>query len=298
MKVVKLKGGLGNQMFQYAFAVLLKQLTGEEVFLDYSYFDAVKGDSIRIPRIEKFTLTIPKANISRIKEVCWMNHNDAHGNRPTLKYKLWLGIESVFNHNYYREKNRAYIIPETITKYRYFDGYWQSWRYVEAVKDYIKKDFTPCYDLDSKTLVCQRKMQNENSVFIGVRRGDYGEEQEHYGSFGIGYYKRAMQEISKKIENPTFYIFSNDIPWCKENFDSLGYKVIYRYPEDQIDDFEELMLMKSCKHAIIVNSTFNWWGAFLIDNPEKIICCPEKWFFDDKPIDIIPDGWMRIKNEV
>lgn len=298
MKIVKLKGGLGNQMFQYAFAVLLKEITSDDVFLDFSSFEAVTGDKIRVPRIEKFSLKISKADNDKIKQVCWMDHNGNHGNKPTLNYKVLLAIESIFNKNYYREKNRAYVNPDTIKNRCYFDGYWQSWRYVEQVKKQIMLDFVPNYLLNSRTIEMQRRMQEENSVFVGVRRGDYGDEQAHYGSFGVDYYKRAMDEISRVIANPVFYIFSNDIPWCKGNLNLQGYTVIFRNPEDQIDDFEELMLMKSCKHAIIVNSSFNWWGAYLIENPNKIICCPEKWFFDNKPIDIIPKDWKKIKNAI
>ena len=72
----------------------------------------------------------------------------------------------------------------------------------------------------------------------------------------------------------------------------------FREQEEQVDDFEELILMNSCKHAIIVNSSYHWWGAYLNSDSEKIVCCPEKWWFDDKPIDIIPEKWIRIKNEI
>ena len=106
-----------------------------------------------------------------------------------------------------------------------------------------------------------------------------------------------MGYIKERIENPVFYVFSNDIEWCKNNIDWLDYNVKFRNKEDQVDDFEELIIMSSCKHAIVVNSTYNWWGAYLIENPNKIVCCPDRWFFDDKPIDIIPDNWVRISKE-
>ena len=140
------------------------------------------------------------------------------------------------------------------------------------------------------------QMQKENAVFIGVRKGDYAADKksiEHYGNFDSQYYLAAMKTIASKVENPKFYVFSNDVEWCKKNLDWGGYNIFYREPEQQTDDFEELMLMSSCKHAIIVNSTYNWWGAYLIKNPDKIVCCPKKWFFDDAPIDIVPDSWIK-----
>lgn len=294
MKIVKLKGGLGNQMFQYTFGILLNELTSESVALDYSSFQAVKGDAIRVPRLEKFHIGLVQATNEQIAKICWLNHNSNHGNKPTLSYKLSLAFESTFNRRYFREPNRAYIQPETIMKKAYFDGYWQSWRYVDKVKDRIRKDFVPNYQLSEKTRRTQQVLANENAVFVGVRRGDFLEEADHYGSFGSDYYRRAMSLIKDRVKAPVFYVFSNDIPWCKQNIDWKGFDVQFREPEMQTDDFEELMLMASCKHAIIVNSTYNWWGAYLISNPEKIICCPNKWFFDNKPIDIIPDEWERI----
>ena len=103
-----------------------------------------------------------------------------------------------------------------------------------------------------------------------------------------------MAQIEARVENPIYHVFSNDIPWCKENIDWGKRNIIYREKAQQTDDFEELMLMASCKHAIIVNSSYHWWGAQLIKNPEKLICCPSKWFFDDKPIDIIPPDWTCV----
>ena len=104
-----------------------------------------------------------------------------------------------------------------------------------------------------------------------------------------------MAYMDARVENPVYYIFSNDIEWCKKNIVWGVRDVRFREKEMQTNDFEELILMSSCKHAIIVNSSFNWWGATLIRNIEKIVCCPEKWWFDDKPIDIIPENWVRIK---
>ena len=98
----------------------------------------------------------------------------------------------------------------------------------------------------------------------------------------------------KTVNNPVFYIFSNDIGWVKKNLDLDRYRVVYRENENIIDDFEELQLMASCKHSIIGNSTFHWWGAWLINNPDKIIVAPKRWFFDNKPIDIVPPTWIRI----
>jgi hypothetical protein len=293
MKIVKLKGGLGNQMFQYTYAKLLQKRTGDEIHIDYSSFEALDGDNVRVPRIEQFKLSLPPATKEDIKKICILHHS---GNSRSVKYRAGIAVESVINRKYYFEKNRAYIKPEDIMDNNYFDGYWQSWRYVEEVKDKISKDFVPRQELSENTKSMQKVIQNQNAVFIGVRRGDYSNRPQHYGSFGSDYYQNAMKYISEYVTNPIFYIFSNDIEWCKNNLDWGTFNVIYRESDQQTSDFEELMLMASCKHAIIINSSFHWWGATLIDNANKIVCCPIKWWFDDKPIDIIPDNWVRIEN--
>ena len=158
----------------------------------------------------------------------------------------------------------------------------------------IRNEFVPNYDISTKTKDIIEKVKQENSVFVGIRKGDYSNSESHFGSFGNDYYQKAMNYISSKVENPVFYVFSNDIPWVKENIDFSNRTVVYREPEDIVDDFEDFLIMTECKHSIIINSTFHWWGARLNYNKDKIVVAPQKWFFDDSPIDIIPPYWVRI----
>lgn len=292
MKIVKLKGGLGNQMFQYAYAMLLKKRTNEDVFLDFSAYQFLYNDAVRVPRISKFNISLPSATEEEIFQICRLKHS---GNSQSLRYRIGVFLESKINKQYFLEPSRAYIDPEKIIERSYFDGYWQSWRYVYEVKECVGMEFSPNYELSEKTKIVQDEIKKQDSVFIGVRRGDYRKEISHYGSFGSAYYERAMSYIDEYVKNPVYYVFSNDIEWCKNNIDWGKHQVCFREPCMQTDDFEELMLMASCKHAVIVNSSFHWWGATLIKNPNKIICCPERWWFDDKPIDIIPNCWIKIK---
>ncbi len=289
MKIVKLKGGLGNQMFQYAYAKLLERMTDEEIRLDYSVFCNVKNDSVRVPRLKRFNISVPEARRNEIEKICMFNHQ---GDALSNQYKLWILFEKFFNRRYYYEHTRAYIPPTSLAKYSYFDGYWQSYRYVDSVIDILKKEFTPNYELSEMTKNIQRVMESQNSVFIGVRKGDYTSESAHWGSFGTEYYQKAMRYISERLDAPVFYIFSNDIQWCKRNIDWGNFQIIYRETEQQTNDFEELMLMASCRHSIIVNSTYHWWGAKLNEYQDKIVIAPEKWFFDNKPIDIVPPHWI------
>ena len=291
MKIVKVKGGLGNQMFQYAFAKYLADYTKEEVKLDYTSFSQLSNDRIRKPRIKCFNLSLQEAIDKDIDDVCFFTHRQ---DSLSLKYKILIAIERSLNTNYFFENDRGYRQIENIAQNKYFDGYWQSWRYVEPCIDDLIKDFQPNYNIHDTTTQMIEKVSKENSVFVGVRKGDYDAEKTHYGSFGQEYYNQALSIIESQIENPTYYIFSNDISWTKHNLDFGSRSIIYREDVDIVNDFEELLIMASCKHSIIVNSTYHWWGARMKYSPEKIVVAPQKWFFDEKPIDIVPPYWITI----
>lgn len=292
MRIVKIKGGLGNQLFQYTFARVLEQLTGDEIKLDMQAYKALLNDSIRRPRLLRFKTALQTANDKEIADCFLLKHSVKVF---SYKYKFQIATEALFNHKYFFEQNRAYIKPESILNYDYYDGYWQSWRYVDAVWQRIKSDFVPNYNIASTTKTMIERVKNENSVFVGIRKGDYATSVSHFGIFSNQYYQKAMNYICKEINNPVFYVFSNDIPWVKANINFSGRNVIYREPVDIVDDFEDLLIMAACKHSIIINSTYHWWGARLNDNPDKIVVAPVNWFFDKKPIDIVPPNWVRIE---
>jgi len=291
MKIVKLKGGLGNQMFQYGFAKLLEGNTDEEVKLDLTYFDGITGDTVRMPRITNFNLSLPIATRDEINDICRISHE---GNPLSTVYKFKLLAEMIINQKYYFEKTRAYVNPELILSYSYFDGYWQSWKIISKVWDTLKKEFIVGDYLSAKTKLIMNNVGNQNSVFIGVRRGDYSNNKSHFGSFTQEYYDQAVEYILQRVENPVFYIFSNDINWVRSNMNFQKWNAIFREENDIVNDYEELMIMASCKHAIIVNSTFNWWGAKLNKSNKKIVIAPKNWFFDKKKIDIVPPNWVQI----
>lgn len=296
MKIIKFKGGLGNQMFQYAFAKYVEKNTGDTSKLDFSAYAELFNDEIRKPRLLKFNISSSVATDNDINQLTVLNHK---GNSLSLTYKIKILFEALFNKKYYFEWKRGIFIPFLkLNKYAYFDGYWQSINYIEPIKDLLIREFTPNYELSCKAQKQIVDIQSQNSVFVGIRKGDYtvnASARKHFGIITNLYYLKAMEFIASKVDNPVFHIFSNDIEWCKQNLDFKDYKVVFRNKEMQTDDFEELMIMSSCKHAIISNSTFNWWGAYLIKNPNKEIVCPLRWFNDNTPINIIPERWNKIE---
>ena len=296
MKIIKIKGGLGNQMFQYAFAKYVEKNSGEKSKLDFSAYTELLNDDIRKPRLLKFNLSSSVASDEEIKRATMLKLG---GKYLSFQYRVKIFLEAVFNPKYFLEWKRGeFISLNKIMKHSYFDGYWQSIDYIEPIKEQLFRDFIPNNELSDKAKEQMEEMQAHDSVFVGIRKGDYTADasaRNHFGVITNSYYLKAMEYISSKVESPVFYIFSNDIEWCQQNLDFKNYKVVFRDKEMQTDDFEELMIMSSCKHAIISNSTFNWWGAYLIKNPVKEIVCPLRWFNDNTPINIIPTGWNKIE---
>lgn len=299
MKIVKFKGGMGNQMFQYAFLRNLQEVCGcEDVKADFSYYDCV-DDEIRIPRIRKLNAIYENTTEQELHQFFLLSHK---GSPFSLKYKILIGAEAVMNQNYYFEPNRAYRPIKDLMKYIYYDGYWQSWRYLEPIKDSLRKELRPKEELSEKSRAYMEYYSSCNSVFVGVRRGDYMGSKKiiaHFGDADMDYYKKAIAVMKERIDNPVFVFFSNDIKWVKENmnYNNLGLdkeQIIFRENDDIVDDFEELYVMASCREAIITNSTFNFWGAWLMENPDKVVIAPRDWFKDGKPIDIVPDDWIKL----
>lgn len=293
MKVVKLKGGLGNQMFQYAFAKYLEIENDEKVFLDFSTYK-FRNDSVRKPRITEFNISLEAADENVIKSVCFFKHK---GDMLKSSYKVLIGLETIFNKKYLFQRGIKPIDLKSLKKYNYYDGYWQSWKIVEFVKDVLKEDFNAkrhISDIAEKKIL---EVNRENSVFVGIRRGDYIDNKRNlkiYGTFDEVYYMEAMKIISQKVPNARFYIFSNDMEWVKKNMEFKHFNVTYNNVSGSVSDFEELLIMSKCKHAIICNSTYYWWGAWLIENPNKVIVAPKNWFANGKNIDIIPDEWIKL----
>lgn len=300
LKIVKLKAGLGNQMFQYAFYLLLKsEYNCSNVLIDTSYYDNIGyrkyldcGLGLLSVRFDVAT----KEALRRIK-VPYNSFKPHH-----FMHRFVVMFQILFNRYYYFERNRQFIDVKKVLEYSYFDGYWQSWRYLEPISGQLYIDFQPKNELSDLSKKSINRYEGQNSVFVGVRRGDYAattKSKKHFGTPSEAYYSEGIKIINRTVDNPLFVIFSDDIGWVKANLDfsSMGVdKDRIEFREDNLvfSNFEELYVMASCKHAIISNSTFNFWGAWLIENPSKVVIAPKQWFSDGRKIDIIPPTWIQI----
>lgn len=300
MKIVKFKAGLGNQMFQYGFLRYLQEIYHiNPIKIDITYYDNEKYRKYWNSGIIQFDLSVNEAAIDEVKKYKPLAWNRTPG---TTVYRMLTKLEYTINHRCYFEKNRAYVDIAKYLSCEYFDGYWQSWKYLEPIRPVLLKEFQPRRPLSEKTRHFMNQICNKNSVFVGARRGDYLNNkyaQNHYGACSLEYYAAAIQYMCGKVSDPMFVFFSNDIEWVQKNLnaDTLNIQpeqIIYRMNQDVCSDFEELFVMSACKNAVISNSTFNFWGAWLIQDDEKIVIAPKQWFKDGSPIDIIPNSWIKM----
>ncbi|HJJ31828.1 MAG TPA: alpha-1,2-fucosyltransferase [Methanocorpusculum sp.] len=311
MIIVKLMGGLGNQMFQYALGKALSLERGEEVFYDMSFYRDDRGmgkfyqnllhlyhhavdDKSVGPLYRGFSLHHFNVNmreepaLPHVKQYLRVLSNKTHKRVPGLSE---LTDYAVFDELYLSQKHEKLPEYQDIrSKNIYLCGYWQSERYFSRITDEIRHDFqitTPQSDANKSW---SEIIQNSNSVSLHVRRTDY---LSLGWALDAEYYHRAVEYISKYVENPVFFIFSDDIEWVKNNLE-IPYDVYYVNQNGQDEAYEDMRLMSQCKHNIIANSSFSWWGAWLNQNPDKIVAAPEKWTDGTNLIEIVPERWVRL----
>lgn len=283
---IKIIGGLGKQMFQYAFARCYARKYSKSLYLDTSYC-APKGEDKRPYQLGVFNLKAKIINDDDARE--WKRKSRL----PSL-LRRFLGIKI-----YDDGKDFSYN-PHVIENgnYQYLIGRFASEKYFEEYESDIREDFQFLSAPSAMNIKAMEKIRNENSVGIHVRCKPYTYTKrlcEVRGLCSFDYYMAAIKYITKLVEKPVFYIFSDDVDWVKENF-KIDYPINIVDINDDTNNFEDLRLMSLCKHNIMANSFFSWWAAWLNNNKNKIVIAPEKWFHT-KELDIkdlIPDSWIKM----
>jgi hypothetical protein len=283
----KIKGGLGNQLFQYAFLKGLSYRLNEpnHFCLDTAIYKKKNNRSLEI---KDFKIVDNNEKEEDIRKR--MAHAFEFG---TSAYKIATVIDSITDFGYFFEKDRKYIRFEKLCRYNYFDGYWQSEKYFNFIREQILADL----ELKLEINYDQYIIESHNSCAIGFRRGDYFKNKKSLKIYDVCnelYYENAIRYMNDKYSDVIFYVFSDDVRWVKENFNFKNNKVKYINENKELSPAAELKIMSKCKHAIIPNSTFSWWGAWLIEGEEKKIICPKGWYANGMPNDIIPESWIQI----
>ena len=285
MIIIKLNGGLGNQLFQYSLGRKLSIKNNDIFKLDLSGFTK---DNPRSYSLGHFNIV---ENLAKKEDV-------AKFNKKGLS-KLFEKIKP-----YYKKsviKYKGYDFDQNILKLSgnfYLDGYWQSEKYFKDIEGVIRKEITLKEPLVDEHANLINNIKNSNSVSVHIRRGDYATNKKFSAVYNLldeEYYQRTVKFIAEKIKEPKFFIFSDDIKWAKQNL-NIPYPKIFVSDNSEIKDYEELTLMSFCKHNIIANSSFSWWGAWLNTNIDKIVLSPDKWFNIGvgNTSDLIPEDWIKL----
>jgi hypothetical protein len=292
MIIVKLIGGLGNQMFQYAAGRLLAHKYKTELKLDIRDF---KNYTLRTYDLNHFDIIENFATFSDLSRITLQSDG------PAVKIfkQILKNIDHVKPIKYIKEE--GYNFQPNILKLSddvYLDGYWQSEKYFLDIENIIRKEFSVTESITPTSQDLITKIKSCESVSIHVRRGDYVSDPKTnsvHGICGTEYYYSAINMIRKSVECPFFFVFSDDPDWACNNIRPNA-PTIYVKHEDNSKDYEDIYLMSMCKHNIIANSSFSWWGAWLNGNPEKIVIAPNKWFNskDKDTRDLLPDKWHKL----
>lgn len=291
MIIIKTAGGLGNQMFQYAFAREL-QCIGKEVKVDCSYYDSIpKGDTSRIDAYSLLGREVERATREEVDY--FLKKNDA------LIYKAIrkLGGKDICLPVYY-ERNNRYDSRLLKRNSGLYIGYWQSEKYFVNVKKQIKQEYKALFSkLDKKDQeIFERIKACENSVSIHIRGGDYFNAQNINRFGGIcdkQYYQVALAFCNRQLGKCHFFIFTNDYQYTQKVLpNNEEYEIVNNSEED---GHKDIFLMSQCKHNIIANSSFSWWGAWLNENKEKLVIAPEKWDQAGEMRNIYCRDWTIVK---
>lgn len=295
MIIVKLMGGIGNQMFQYATARRLAHIHNTNLKLDLSWFDtAITANTCRSYVLDKFMIKDCYATIKEIKELTIQKSGIVRS-----LITIFFRRDPVVAPSYVKEKQfnfepEVLQLPDNV----YLDGYWQSDNYFADIDNIIRTEFTVHTIQQGRNLELAELISSSNSVSLHMRRGDYvsnPETRKFHGTCDLNYYYRCTEQLTKKVKEPHFFVFSDDNDWVRDNL-KLPYTTTLVDHNGEDKNYEDLRLMSQCKHHIIANSSFSWWGAWLCNNPEKIIFAPRKWFNVDylNSTRLMPESWCRV----
>ena len=284
--IVNFSGRMANQMFQWAFGRAYEKKQGIKPQFDNSQ-ETIKIDCFKLMKdIELVKKPLVKKIFRKIIFI------------RSLRNKL---SKVDFKLSEREEKCFCQYEPELLEQLPpvYFKGYFQTEKYFTNIREQLLKDFELNLPLNNANKEVLEKIKSTEAVAVHFRRGDYTKKRvsDKYGSCSVEYYKNAVKLIAEKTgKNLTVFVFSDDINWVKQNA-KFDCETVYVDINSGKQGYFDLELMKNCKHNVIANSSFSWWGAWLNQNPEKVIVAPKTWMkVLDNDYDIIPESWLRIEN--
>lgn len=287
MVVVYIAAGLANKMFQYAFSRGLMS-HGLDVFLDQTSFQPEWSfEDIALEEV------FPNIEIKNAP-----NNMFSLAYKKDLLSRIYRRMSAFFPNNRYLME-RPFIYDELIYKKAtsncIFCGLWQTELYFNFCEKDVRRNFVFTPFQDDQNIQLAEK--NENSVAIHIRKGaDYLKRNIWDGTCSVEYYNQAINYLKEHVSNPVFYLFTDNPKWVEENLKDIDYKLVDWNPVSGKQSYRDMQLMSYAKHNIIANSTYSWWGAWLNNNPQKIVVAPKIWFNPkiEKAPYIIPERWIRL----
>lgn len=284
MIIIKIIGGLGNQMFQYSFYKSL-QSKGINVYADLSDFeDYPLHNGYELKRIFNLSVKTPNNFILNLF-------------KPNQRNWIFRKLKRILNlkKTYRIEENELRFDASFLSNSNhYYAGYWQNEGYFQKIAGQIRQNFKfpEIEGIENHAVMLQIK--ETESVALHVRRGDYLKDPLLGNICNLEYYEQAILNINSKIKDAQFFVFSDDIAWCRQNLKLKN--ATYIDWNKGINSYIDMQLMSNCKHNIIANSSFSWWGAWLNNNNDKMIIAPKKWVnnLGSNDTDICPKNWIKI----
>lgn len=291
MVVIKPIGGLGNQMFQYAVGRHLAHLLGTELKLDISGYE---NCNLRKYELGSFNIVENFASPREVKTLTSQKNGALARLVQCLLRRPKDRAPSHIRESYFHFDSEILNLPNNV----YLDGYWQSEKYFNNIEDVIRKEFAITVLQTGKNQKMAELISSRESVSLHVRREDYVSNlhtSKVHGTCGLDYYARAIAEIYSRVDSPHFFVFSDDVEWSKANLD-ISHPVVFVDHNNALRSYEDLRLMSQCRHHIIANSSFSWWGAWLNPDSDKTVIAPDRWFNkeDIDTTDLLPESWIKL----
>lgn len=289
--VIRMAGGLANRMFQYSYWLYLVR-RGNNAFVDNNY----KATKWKMEDID-WGKIFPYAEIRQAPSKLIFKYGGGYDVLSKIRRHYLPFTASVY------EMPNAFYIPEkdVLDTYHYYIGIYQAAAMVDSIKDEILNRFRFSVFEDPDNQRLEEEMKRSNSVAIHVRKGkDYLMRPNFQGTCDMNYYHKAINYITEHTNNPSFYIFTDNQDWVKEHFGGINYQLVDINPSVGWGNHFDMQLMSCCKHNIIANSTYSWWGAYLNNNANKIVVGPLHWFNENmeryKGLQnkTLADGWIAI----
>jgi hypothetical protein len=294
--VARLQGGHSNQLFQYATARCVAERRNAEAYMDPEWFAAIPaGDTRRIYELDgyRFEQRLLEAGDVSVAD-------DEEPGRPHRRIRLFARRRSRPILRRYRQQGHGFD-PQVLDlpDDTYLDGWWQDERYFSEIRSILLDELQLREAPSERAAHWLREMEEPVSVSLHVRRGDYVTNPaagSFHGLLGPAYYEAALERLVAAVGEPGLkvFVFSNDIEWCKN-------ELRLAYPTSFVDSGNsgpaDMRLMRSCRHHVVANSSFSWWGAWLSDHPGKVVVAPDRWFADpvaNAETEIVPRSWLRI----